>query len=401
MRPLEGMRVVDLSHAITGPFCAYHLGLLGADVIKVERPGGGDEVRTVKRGGFPDMSAPFIAINAGKRSIALDLKNSQGREVLYRLVEGADILVENFRPGVTEAMGIGWEQVRSKNPRLIYCSISGFGRTGELRNWAAYDGVIQAMSGMMSVNGLAPDEPLLVGFPIADFFTGFAAHAAVVAAVAQRARGGPKAPGQYVDVSMLDSMLTLMSVTSVLELMGAEAFQRPSVNGFSGWGSPTAQPYQTRDGYIYLSGSSGTTVGKIFSVLGVPELIEDPRFADERSRVQNREALYATLAELFKETSADEMEAALSAVQVPVSKIRTLAEALAHPQVTEREVLHTTRLSGHCETARVVGTSFRFEHDGPKPPESVPAVGEHSDQILLELGYSKPDIANLREAGAL
>jgi len=392
--------VVDLSHALAGPFCTYHLGLLGAEVIKVERPVLGDDMRHyTEHAGLPLMSAPFIATNAGKRSITLDLKNPAGREVLDRLLRRADVVAENFRPGVAAKMGIGWEQVREVNPRLVYCSISGFGQTGELRDWTAYDHIVQAMSGIMSVNGEPDGEPLKMGGPGIDIFAGFAGAYAILAALLQREREGPDAPGQYVDLAMLDAAMVLMTPTIVTYLLSGLPPRRTGNRGFRL--VVTADTYQTRDGYISIGANHQAQFEKLCDVLGVPELPNDPRFADHKARLANAEALRAILVDLFRDRSADELESLLAARQVPVSKVRTVPEIVAHPHLAGRGIFLDTRLPGREEPARVVGAGFRFAHDGPLPPDAVPALGEHTDAILHELGYADAEIAALRSEGAL
>lgn len=401
MRPLEGMRVVDLGHAVAAPVCTYQLGLMGAEIVKIERPGKGDSLRMyTAQGGVAQMSTPFVAVNAGKKSLALNLQSPEGREVLYRLIAQADVLVENFRPGVAARMGISWEQAQSLNPRIVYCSLSGFGQDGPLRDWAAYDNVIQAFSGVMDINRDPGGGPAQVGFPVADVFSGHVAAFAIVTALLQRERLGPKGQGQYVDVSMADSMMVLMNMAASRALMGERPQPRKHRNaGFSGLAS--SGTFETRDGYITIAANLQPQLEKLFAVLGAPEVLQDPRFADHESRMENTDAFYQILTDLLASWSVDELEARLTARQVAACKVRALDEVLGHPHFDDRKIFADVAVPGRSEPGRVVGAAFRFSSNGPGVPASVPTLGEHTRDVLREIGYSDGQIDELAAAQAI
>ncbi len=396
MRPLEGTKILDLSHALAGPFCTYHLQLLGAEVIKVERPELGDDFRHyVEHSGPPTLSAPFVAANAGKRSITIDLKSPAGLEIVQKLIEQSDVLVENFRPGVPAKLGLDWENVKPLNERLIYCSISGFGQTGELRDWAAYDHIIQAMSGLTLLNGEPDQGPLKVGIPLSDCFAGYVAAYAILAALLQRANTGI---GQYIDVAMLDATMVLASNAIAGFLVNGQMPARTGNRGFRL--VATSDTYQTRDGYIAIGANHQPQFEAMCQVLEVPEILADPRFAEHEARMQHNDEMYEVLKEVFTTRSAAELEPKLAAAKVPVSKVRDISEATSHLHLQERDLLVEVNVPGQEDPANIIGAGFRYEHDGPEISGPVPLIGEHTNEILSELGYDQDEIARLKQAGA-
>src|SRR5919202_3391454 len=316
MKALEGVRVLDLTHALAGPFCTYHLQLLGADVIKIERPRVGDDFRDFARLPGWEVSPSFIAVNAGKRSVTVDLKQPAGKEIVRRLAERADVVVENLRPGAAVELGLAWEDLRQENSRLVYCSISGFGQTGEMSRWPAYDHTIQAMAGMMW-SGAPDDIPSQGrGFSV-DCFTGYVAFAQILGALLRRERTGE---GQYLDVAMLDASLVLLAVGSVRQLITGDAIaaSQPIVHD-----RPTVAPYRTRDGWIWLSANFQNQYEALCRVIDAPELLKDPRFADVRSRNAHSAELKAELAKRLAGYSAAELERQLMEAGCPASMVRT------------------------------------------------------------------------------
>lgn len=382
MKPLQDIRVLDFSHALAGPLCTYHLGLLGADVIKVERPGIGDDLRHyTEHAGAKDMSAPFVAANAGKRSIALDLKSEQGMEAVRRLAEKADVVIENFRPGVPSKLGIDFESLKKINPRLIYCSLTGFGGTGELKDWAAYDHIVQAMSGIMWLNGEPEQGPLKVGLPFADTFSGYVAAFAVMTALFQRERTGQ---GQFIDIGMLDATLVLLSQGIATFGMSGVAPIRTGNRGYRL--VATADTYATLDGYLSIGANHQHQFVAMCQALGWDDILADPRFADHKARSSNNGALRDTLERHFATASALELEQKLAAVSVPVSKVRSIEEIVEHPHVKERGMFVDTTVPGIEQPVRLTGSGFRFADDAPLRAAAVPGIGQHTEEILREIG---------------
>ena len=390
-RPLDGIRVLDFTHALAGPFCTYHLAMLGADVIKVERPRGGDDFRHYSmHPGLPGMSAPFIAANSGKRSIVIDLKAPAAAEVLRRLILRSDVMVENFRPGVPKKLGIDWETVKGTNPRIIYCSITGFGQTGAMRDWPAYDHVVQAVSGAMMTNGEPGSGPLKVGFPLSDTFAGFMAAYAILAALLQRGSDGE---GQAIDVSLMDATMVMLAQVVAGTALTGEPPKRTGNRGFRL--VSTSDTYKTRDGYLAIGANHQHQVVNLFEVLGARHLLTDERFATDAARMQNNDALHEILTDILAEQSASELERKLVQAQVPAGRVRSLDEVIDEPHVAERGLLLTTALP-NGQSSRIVGKGYRSTTDVAPTPTAAPRLAEHADEILSDLGYTRDEIARLK-----
>jgi crotonobetainyl-CoA:carnitine CoA-transferase CaiB-like acyl-CoA transferase len=392
MKALEGVKVLDLTHALAGPFCTYQLQLLGAEVIKVERPGKGDDFRDFGRPEDWPAGPSFVAVNGGKRSITIDLKSPTGVEVVKRLARGADVVVENLRPGAAAALGLGYEALKAENPRLVYCSISGFGQEGEMAAWPAYDHTIKAISGMMwsGADDDVPDQGR--GFSV-DCFSGYLAYAAILSALFRRERSGE---GQFLDVAMLDSALVLMGVGVVRKIItgdGGSAVQ-PIVHD-----RPTVGPFRTTDGWLWLSANFQNHWESLCRIIGAKDLIADPRFADVRSRNARAQELREILAERIAPHSAADLEIELMDAGCPAAKVRTTDQTLGLLSVVERQMLQPTEAEGR--PVRLLNAGFRTKAENPALAGPVPALGADTDAVLAEAGYSAQEIAGMRAEGVV
>jgi crotonobetainyl-CoA:carnitine CoA-transferase CaiB-like acyl-CoA transferase len=392
--PLEGVKILDLSHALAGPFCSTMLADYGAQVIKIEPPGLGDIARawgTPLRGGETDY---FVSLHRNKRGMVLDLKNPQGRETFLRMVEGCDIVLENYRVGALSRLGIDYAAARQRNPGIIYCSISGFGQDGPYRDRPALDLILQAESGMISVTGEAGGHGARAGVSIADMTAGMNAAFGIMVALRAKEQSGI---GQAIDVSMMEGQLALLG-TMIGNYCATGEIPRPMGTAYK-----ALLPYQTfrtktRDLALAVGSEK---LWKIFCpVIGCPELADDPRFRTNAERNQNREALIAELQRAFLSRSYEEWETLLSANGIPVGAINDLAQVVDHPQVKARssvvEIDHPS-----AGKVRVVGVPVRLSATPGLVRTPAPALGEHTDEVLRELlGLDAKGIEALRAAGA-
>lgn len=396
---LAGVRVLDLTNVLAGPFAAYQLALLGADVIKVERPGGGDLARRL--GPEEDLNeqglgTSFLAQNGGKRSMTINLKSSGGREVLLRAVQQADVLVENFRPGVLDRLGLGWDTLHETNPRLVYCAISGFGQDGPLRDRPAYDQIVQGLSGMMSVTGTSETGPLRAGYPVADTFSGMAAAFSIASALVHRDRTGE---GVRLDVSMLEAALSAMGWVVSNYLISA---QDPVPMGNDNFTAAPSGTFATAEGMLNIAANEERQFTALCRIVERPGLAEDPRFAERAARIAHRVELTEKLEEALAERTAWEWEPLLAAAGVPAARVLTAPEALAEEQITARDFIDALPFPGRPDQPlRVLGSPIHVQGVAPGPQAPPPLLGEHTYALLAELGYSADDIAALREEGAV
>jgi len=396
-RMLEGVKVLDLTNVLSGPFATLHLALLGADVIKVENPKDGDLAR--KLGIVPAfnkalMGTSFLAQNANKKSITLNTKSPEGKEIFRKLVKDADVLVENFRPGVMDRLGLGYASLKAINPKLIYCAISGFGQTGPDALKPAYDQIIQGLSGEMAVNGDERLNPLRTGFPVCDTVGGLNAAFALMAALYHRERTGE---GQFIDISLLDSIMPLMGWVAANLLI---AGQEPVLMGNDNFTAAPSGTFRTKDGFINIAANKQEQWEAVCDVLGVAELKTDPRFQERDTRKKNRKDLTPLLEARLLEKETDHWVEALNANDVPSGAILSLKEALRQPQVQHRGVLQKTEVPGVGEI-EVFGLTALFDTcsgDVAAPP---PTLGQHNAEIYERAGLDEAARAELKSKGVI
>jgi formyl-CoA transferase len=398
IQPLEGIRVLDLTRAMAGPYCTMMMGDLGADVVKVERPGRGDESRGwgppfvgQPYGPYPGESAYFIAANRNKRSVTVNLKSPQGQDIVRRLAGLSDVLVENFRTGVLDRMGLGVEDLRTHTPRLVYCSISGYGRTGPYAERPGYDFIIQAEGGMMGITGPEEGPPYRVGVPIVDITAGMFAATAILAALRARDLTGV---GQVVDISLLDAQVALLANVASNYLVGGAEPRR------LGNAHPNITPYEAfraRDRWFALAAANDRQWAILCGAIERPDLKDDPRFATNGARVTNRAALREVLGAAFVVRDADEWLAKFQKVGLPCGPINTIPDVFGHPQARARDLALETL---HPTADRVRLTGFPYKLSGTpanvrRPP---PLLGQHTGEVLTDLlGYSAEDVSAFRE----
>ena len=390
-KALDSIKVLDLSRALAGPYCTMMLADMGAEVIKVEMPGTGDDSRAWGPPFVEGESAYFMSINRNKKSITLDMKGSKAIEIIMKLIKGSDVLVENFRPGAMERLGLAYQQVKAMNPRLVYCSISGFGQNGPYRMLPGFDQVLQGMGGLMSITGEPDGPPVKVGVPIADITAGmFAAYGIAIALFTREKTGS----GQMVDISLLDSQVALLTYRAGSFFASGEIPKRV------GSGHPVIVPYQAfkaRDVYINIAVGNDQLWEKFCKAVGLEDIMHDHRFATNAKRVQNRDAVVKAVGDLIATKNGEEWLKILTDAGIPCGPIYTVDKIFSDPQVMHRQMvaeLHHPKAG----TIKVTGNPVKLSDTPGEPSVAPPLLGQHTQEVLEGLGYSAQEIEELKQA---
>lgn len=400
----SGLKVIDFSQVLAGPGATQLLAMLGADVIKLENPKSGDQMRHIlglqnSDNATEDFSPGFMALNYGKRSLAIDLKNPRAKEVVNRLLEQADVVVENFRAGVIENLGFGYEAVKAIRPDIVYCSISGYGQAGPMRGAAAYDGAIQAASGMMSVTGDKTTGPTRTGYTGVDMSTAMTAAFAISSALYRRKATGE---GQRLDVAMMDAAMWLMNPLYAIYLIGQEAIGLEGNRSPSGL--PTANVFPTADGYVQITALTGAHIFALLESVGLDDLFDSAETVDSAELIARHDEIYWRMSELMRGQPTAHWLDVLRGAGVPCAPIRDIPGVLDDPQLEHRGIVRsvpapTVPAVADDRDVRLVGAPFIAASDGPEVFGPPPGIGEHSDAILTDFGFAPAEIERLREDG--
>lgn len=393
-RAFEGVKVIDFSQVLAGPFATQQLAFLGAEVIKVEAIGTGESGRHIRPADDPspeNMGSIFLSVNAGKNSLAIDLKHEQAGAVVHRLVSQADVVVQNFKAGVIDRLGFGYETLSATNPGLVYCSISGYGQKGPRAYAAAYDPAVQSASGMMQMVGTENSGPLRTGYPLVDMTTGLTAAIAICGALYRRQVTGM---GQFLDVAMLDSAMSLLAANFMMYMRTGN---EPALLGNqSQLRVPTADVFPTGDGHIQITALTDEQTRSLCAALNCKAMMEDDRFSTFEARVANGQLMRDKLTEQFAERSAVEWEQILGEHKVPASAVLSFAQALGQEQLKHRDFLNETHTpNGFTAPLTFFNAAYEANNDSPQVDRPPPAVGEHSHAVLEQFGFSEDEIKGL------
>jgi crotonobetainyl-CoA:carnitine CoA-transferase CaiB-like acyl-CoA transferase len=392
--PLDGLRVVELARTLAGPYCGMLLADMGAEVIKVEQASVGDETRGYSPPEMNGESSYYLSLNRNKKGITANLKTKEGQQIVKRLVGESDVLIENFRYGAMEKFGLNYDVLKKINPRLVYCAVTGFGRTGPMKDEPGYDLLLQGFGGIMSVTGETDRLPMRVGFSVVDLTTGIYASNAILLALLVREKTGQ---GQYVETSLMESIISLQSYHAQAVFATGQAPKR------FGTGHPNIVPYQvfeTKDGYIIIAVPNDWLWKKMCDALGLKILRDDPRFATNADRVAYREKLIPLMMDFISTKKSSEILTKLKDAGIPCGPVNDIAQALAHPQVSHRgmiqEVEHPT-----IGTLKVLGIPMKLSETPGAIRMPPPLLGQHTREVLLDLGYSNNDVTHLKKKGVI
>lgn len=393
MKLMEGIRVLDLTNVLSGPFATLHLAWLGAEVIKIENPKDGDLAR--KLGCVPDynkklMGTSFLAQNANKKSVTLNLKQEKAKDIFKKLAATADVVVENFRPGVMTRLGVGYDTLKEINPRLIYCAISGFGQTGPDADKPAYDQIIQGLSGVMAINGDERLNPLRAGFPLCDTVGGLNAAFAISSALYYREKTGI---GQFIDIALLDSVMPLMGWVVANLMIGG---QQPQLMGNENFTAAPSGVFKTKDGYLNIAANKQEQWENLADILNLAELKEDPRFKERDTRKKNRYVLKPLLDEKLMEQNTDYWVEILNKHDIPSGAILDLGNALSAPQIEHRKTFEQVNVEGIGDL-KLFNITAKFEKSPGGVEAPPPLLSQHTEEILIDIGYTLEEIKEFRE----
>jgi crotonobetainyl-CoA:carnitine CoA-transferase CaiB-like acyl-CoA transferase len=392
--PLAGMRVLELAQIMAGPTCGMLLADMGADVIKVEKLPGGDDARGYREPLVNGVSAPFMMLNRNKRGIALDLKQAAGRDVLLRMVRDADVLTENYRRGTLEKLGIGYDVLAEANPGLIYCAVSGYGRTGPYADKGGFDLIAQGFAGLMSITGEPGGPPVKTGNSVADMNAGILAAVSILAAYAHKQKTGQ---GQVVDTSLMEAALQQTYWHAAIYFATGRS---PGPTGSAHLLTAPYQAYATRDGWINIGGANQANWERIADVLGHPEWRADPRFATNSARMANLDALTSAMSDVLATRTRAEWLEAFDAAGVPAGPVQTIAEALTHPQTLARGMVVDLE-HPQAGPTKALGCPLHFSATPTRVARPAPMLGEHTREVLREYGYEEREIGRLLADGVV
>jgi crotonobetainyl-CoA:carnitine CoA-transferase CaiB-like acyl-CoA transferase len=390
-RPFEGVRILDFTQVLAGPYASYQLALLGAEVIKIERRGGEDMRRTPLSREWADrnMASAFLAVNGNKKSLTLDLQKPAAQDIVRKLVTQSDIVMENFRAGVMDRLGLGYKALSAINPKLIYCAISGFGQTGPYSNQAGYDGKLQAMSGIMAITGHPESGPTRAGFAVCDILSGATGAFALASALFQRTHTGK---GQFVDVSMLEASLAFLT-TQVADFTVAGHHQKQAGNQAVSR-KVTANLFQAKNSYLLLAVNDEKQYRALMTGIGRPDVFDDPRFTDWFTRKEHESELRAIIEDALAKEDSKVWEDRLNEAGAPCASIWKIEEVIDHPQIAARNVLQ--HVDSPWGPMRLMGSGFQMEHGGGHLDTLAPLPGADTDAVLASIGYDEAAIAGLR-----